>query len=198
MEDEARLDQPEITYEDRSFSLLHANVNALVLVGPPVVVAVLLFLKLHGWPALYLPIDNHPYISLILLFAGVVTHETLHVVAWKLAANPPEGTVRLGFHWKALTPYAHCSVPMTVRAYRIGAVTPGIVLGIVPMILGLTFGWGGWMMFGLLFTLAAGGDALIIWLLRDVTGHRMVKDHPSRAGCLLLPEEDRTPVVDDA
>lgn len=185
-------DVDPIEYEDRSFSLLKANINALVLVGPPVAIAFAAFVKLHGFPALYLPVDRHPFVSLLLIAVGIVAHEVLHAIAWKLTAKPPKGAVRLGFYWKALTPYAHCSVPMSARDYQTGAVTPGIILGVIPMLLGLFFGWGGWMMFGLLFTLAAGGDALIIWLLRGVPGDRLVKDHPSRAGCLLLPEETRT------
>lgn len=185
----------ESAYEDRSFSMLRANVAALVLVGPPVALAVFMFVELHGWFPLYSPIDNQPVLSLVFMAIGVVTHEVLHAIAWKLAARPPKGAVRLGFYWKAFTPYAHCSVAMTARAYRIGAVTPGVVLGVIPLVTGLAFGWGGWMMFGILFTLAAGGDALTIRLLRGVPGHRMVKDHPTRAGCLVLNEESRTSAI---
>jgi hypothetical protein len=41
------------------------------------------------------------------------------------------------------------------------------------------------MAFGLLFTFAAGGDALVLWLLRGVAPHRLVEDHPTRAGCFV-------------
>ena len=182
-------DSPEIAYEDRSFSLLRANVSALLLVGPPVAALTALFIALHGWPSLYEPLLGAPILlCAVALVAGIVAHEVLHAVAWKLAAHPPKGTVRLGFQWKTVTPYAHCSAPMSTRAYRIGAVTPGIVLGLIPIGLAVVFGWGGWMSFGILFTIAAGGDALIIWLLRGVPGHRRVIDHPTRAGCLLLNE----------
>jgi len=182
-------------YEDRSFSVLRANAGALVLVGPPVAALTALFIALHGWPSLYQPLVGAPILGCaVVLAAGIVAHEVLHAVAWKLAARPPKGTVRLGFQWKTVTPYAHCSVPMSARAYRIGAVTPGIVLGLIPIGLGLVSGWGGWMNFGILFTIAAGGDALIIWLLRGISGHRRVIDHPTRAGCLLLNEEERTSV----
>ncbi|MDX1438440.1 MAG: thioredoxin domain-containing protein [Rubricoccaceae bacterium] len=179
---------PDGEYEDRSFSMLQANFSALALVGPPIALALTVFVLLYGWAPLYTPVQNQFALSIVLVIAGVVVHEILHVVAWKLAARPPSGTVRLGFYWKALTPYAHCSVPMSAKDYQIGAATPGIVLGIIPIVVGLALGWGGWMMFGMLFTLAAGGDALIIWLLRGVPGVRLVKDHPSKAGCLVLAE----------
>lgn len=177
-------------YEDRSFSLLKANLSALVLVGPPVLLALVAFVSFHGWSVLYTPVYEHPYLSVLLLFVGILAHEALHAIAWKMTAHPPKGAVRLGFYWKALTPYAHCSVPMSAKNYQIGAATPGIVLGAIPMLIALVMGWGAWMMFGMLFTIAAGGDALILWLLRDVSGKRMVKDHPTKAGCLLLPGEE--------
>ena len=179
--------------DDRSVSMLRANIGALVLVGPPVAALTALFIGIHSWPALYMPLmDASLVVCVLLLIVGIVAHEALHALAWVLAANPPKGSVRLGFQWKTVTPYAHCSASMNARAYRVGAITPGIVLGVVPMVIGLAFGLGGWMSFGILFTIAAGGDALIIWLLRGVPSHRMVRDHPSRAGCLLLDEGART------
>ncbi len=96
--------------------------------------------------------------------------------------------MRLGFSWKALTPYAHCAAPMPARAYRIGAAAPGVALGLLPAALAWATGSGAVLAFALLFTLAAGGDALILWLLRGVPPERLVVDHPTRAGCLVLPE----------
>ena len=101
--------------------------------------------------------------------------------------------MRLGFQWKVLTPYAHCTVPMPARPYRIGAAVPGIALGIVPIAAATALGNGPLLAFGLFFLLAAGGDALILWLLRDVPGDRLVEDHPTRAGCYVL-----TPGAPDA
>jgi hypothetical protein len=88
--------------------------------------------------------------------------------------------------WKTLTPYAHCNVPMRADAYVIGAATPGIVLGLAPLVAGMLFASGVLFAFGALFTLAAGGDALIIWLMRGVSADSMVLDHPTRAGCLII------------
>ena len=36
--------------------------------------------------------------------------------------------------------------------------------------------------FGLFFILAAGGDILILWLLRNVKSSSFVQDHPTRVG----------------
>lgn len=176
-------------FEDRSFSTLRANVAALTLVGPIAAAATAAFGLIHGWPALIADIAAAPiYVPIAILLAGIVAHELLHLAAWQIVAKPPRGSVRLGFHWKSITPYVHCSTPMTARAYSVGAATPGILLGVIPMIVGLVTGSGGWMCFGVLLTIAAGGDALILWLLQGVAGDRQVLDHPTRPGCLLLDE----------
>lgn len=173
--------------QDRSISMLAANAGALALVGPPVLGLAAVFVGLWGGWALMAPVVDVSLLAILGVIAvGTLAHELLHALAWWLAARPPKGTIRLGFQWKTVTPYAHCSVPMTARAYRIGAVTPGIVLGLLPALVGIATGWGDWALFGLLFTLAAGGDAVIVWVLRGVPGDALVDDHPSRAGCLVL------------
>lgn len=63
---------------------------------------------------------------------------------------------------------------------------PGLVLGIFPSLIGIITGYGWIMLFGLLFLLAAGGDILIIWLIRNVEAGKLVKDHPTRAGCCII------------
>lgn len=42
------------------------------------------------------------------------------------------------------------------------------------------------MVFRLLFMLAAGGDVLIIWLIRNVEAGKLVKDNATRAGCYII------------
>lgn len=175
-------------FEDRSVSMAAANGYAMAFVIPATVVLLGGFFARWGWQPLYAVTDaalGNLLIGLAVLAGGVVAHELLHVWAWRLAGRVSSETVRLGFQWKTLTPYAHCTVPMPARAYRIGAATPGVVLGLVPALAGLLLGHGALFLFGLLFTLAAGGDAVILWLLRDVPPERLVKDHPSRAGCLV-------------
>ena len=174
---------------DRSVSALTANGYALAFVVPAGAALLGAFLALHGWRPLYAATDaalDRPLVPLLVFAGGVLAHEALHAAAWRLAGRVPAEAVRLGFQWKALTPYAHCAVPMAAGPYRVGAAVPGVVLGLGPALLGLAVGSGAVFLFGLLFTLAAGGDALVLWLLRDVPADRLVADHPTRAGCLVL------------
>lgn len=183
--------------EDRTASVAAANAYAVVIVLPVLAVLVVGYGLVWGWDALGNGFNAliEPFWLFLLLFAvGVVVHEALHGIAWRMAGAAP-GSVRFGFQWKTLTPYAHSSAPMRARAYRIGALTPGGVLGLAPALVGLAVGAGAAFWFGVLFTLAAGGDALILWLLRGVPGDRLVKDHPSKPGCLILPERAEADVV---
>jgi hypothetical protein len=75
---------------------------------------------------------------------------------------------------------------MRVRDYRIGASMPGLVLGIIPASTAIAFGWPSLLVVGILFTIAAGGDALVLWLIRSVPGDKSVADHPTRAGCVVI------------
>ena len=186
---------------DRSASLVTANVVALALAVPVLGALVVPFGLVWGWPALTEGAAwwiEQPLALFGAIAVGTLVHEALHALAWRTAADLPRGSVRLGFNWKALTPYAHCSAPMSARAYRIGAATPGIALGLVPAAVAWATGSGAALAFALLFTLAAGGDALILVLLRGVAPDARVVDHPTRAGCLVLGDEPRAGEPSDA
>jgi hypothetical protein len=43
----------------------------------------------------------------------------------------------------------------------------------------------GLLIFGILFTMAAGGDFLVINLIRKENMNDLVQDHPSEAGCYI-------------
>jgi hypothetical protein len=183
--------------EERTATVAKANVAALVGVLPPLVVLAVAYGLVWGWAALGAGFDAlvSPLWRFLLIFlGGVLAHEALHGIAWRLA-GAKRGSVSLGFQLKTLTPYAHSDAPMSARAYRIGAVTPGLVLGAIPAVVGLALGASAVFWFGLFFTLAAGGDALILWLLRGVPGDRLVRDHPSKPGCLVLDERAGDAVV---
>ena len=181
--------------EERTASVAEANVAAIVGVLPPLALLLVAYGFVWGAGALGDGFDAlvDPLWRFLLLVVGsVVVHEALHGIAWRLA-GAAAGSVSFGFQVKTLTPYAHSSAPMTATAYRIGAVTPGVVLGLVPAVAGLMLGAGAVFWYGVIFTLVAGGDALILWLLRGVPGDRLVADHPSKPGCLVLPKSDGAP-----
>jgi hypothetical protein len=173
---------------DRSVSLLRANFLMVYFAFPSVILLGGVFVFFWGGTPLLSVLTGGYMISLIVLLLGILTHEAIHGLTWKFATGKPFGVITFGFDWKTITPYAHCREPMAVNHYRLGAVMPLILLGIVPSLFAIAGGQGGLMAFGLFFTFAAGGDMLILWLLRDVAPPALVEDHPSQAGCYVLEE----------
>lgn len=116
---------------------------------------------------------------------GIVAHELIHGLTWALFTQKGFKSLKFGILWKTVTPYCHCMEPLKVWQYITGAVTPAIVLGIVPSILAIILGKVELLVFGMFFTLAAGGDFLIITLIRKENRNDWVQDHPSEAGCYI-------------
>ena len=175
---------------DRSVSMLKANFMMVYFAVPSVLLLGGVYVWLWGWDGLVRVLMGGYVEMAIAILAGIVVHEVIHGVTWKIAAKKPYSAITFGVQWKTLTPYAHCSETMAARPYRIGAVMPLLLLGVLPSLLAIIGGQGGMMAFGLFFTFAAGGDMLILWLLRDVPGDALVEDHPVRAGCYVLPAEE--------
>lgn len=125
--------------------------------------------------------------QLLLTFAGaIVLHELLHAVGFVIVGGVPGTAVKFGFSWKGLAPYAHCRIPIDIRAYRIATALPGLLLGLLPGAWGVINGSLLLTLFGTLMLIAAGGDFAVLLAIRRVPTHSLVQDHPSLAGCQVL------------
>lgn len=127
-------------------------------------------------------------IVIIVCLAGTVIHELIHGITWAHYAKGGWKSISFGVLWKKLTPYCHCDEPLLVRPYIIGALMPLIVLGILPWVLGLCIGSFWTTVFGVFFIVAAAGDILIVWKLRQEKATSSVLDHPTEAGCIIYDE----------
>ncbi len=175
--------------EDLSISFAKANLLSLVFIIPAMAVLIIPYGLLYGWTAvtqIFWLIKNHLLLAVLFFSAGTVLHELLHGLGWLVFGKLPANAIQFGFAWKWLTPYAHCKQPLALRPYRIGAALPGLALGVIPALLGIILGNHVLLAWGLVFTLAAAGDGLIIWLTRKVPANELIFDHPSRAGCYVV------------
>jgi len=120
-----------------------------------------------------------------ILILGIVVHELIHGITWSRFAKDGFKSIKFGVLWKMLTPYCHCTEPLKVKQYIWGAITPAIILGFIPSVLAILTGNLGILIFGIFFTMAAGGDFLIINLIRKENKNDLVQDHPSEAGCYI-------------
>ncbi|WP_129671827.1 DUF3267 domain-containing protein [Candidatus Chloroploca sp. Khr17] len=173
---------------DLSVSMLRANVVALG-IGLPIALAQLsLFVLLRGELQVTVTLPGAVLFFAVML-VSIAVHELIHGLTWQFASKSPATRVTYGVQWKMLTPYAHLEGPIDIGAYRLGGLMPGLVLGLIPYALSLIMDNAALLLFGVIHTLAAGGDWLVLWLLRGVRPGTLVEDHPSRAGCYVLDVE---------
>ena len=131
-------------------------------------------------------ISSFGFLKLTLfLILGIIIHELIHGVTWARYTDNGFKSIKFGVLWKMLTPYCHCKEPLRVNHYVMGAIAPAIILGFIPSVISIIIGNFGLLIFGLLFTVVAAGDFLIINLLRKENKDDFVEDHPSEAGCYI-------------
>jgi len=173
--------------KDLSISLAAANLYAIPLIIIPFIIFGIPYYFLWGEENLRMGRINFKTVLIIIIvfIAGAVIHELIHGVFWIKLGKNSWSKIKFGFNLKTLTPYIHCKEPINAGAYRIGTAAPGFILGIFPSILSIILGnvWLFW--FGMLFSIAAGGDFIVLWILRKTDSNNLVEDHPTRAGCFI-------------
>ena len=178
--------------KDRSISVWKAQVLGVVLMVPVLFVCAAPYLLIWGEGALDGALDGIHSGALIGIFiGGIVLHEILHGIGWALAGRKRWGEISFGFKLKSLTPYATVDGLLEIWAYRVGSALPGVTLGLAPWAISLFVGHAGLHLFGVVFIVVAIGDAVVLWLLRDVPNTIHVQDHPERVGCILEEQEQQ-------
>jgi hypothetical protein len=119
---------------------------------------------------------------------SIVVHELLHALGFWLVGGVSWRRIKFGFSWQGFAPYAHCRDPLQTTAYRISVLLPGLFLGVLPGLAGVALGQPLLVMWATLMLLAAGGDAAVLWAVRQVPRDARVLDHPSMVGCQVLAE----------
>jgi hypothetical protein len=177
--------QPPEGYTDVSITLPEVMARVTILSLVLLVVPMLVYILIYGFDAFWSGVFGgyNFIVAVLIVIAAIVAHEGIHAIGWKLFSGLGWDQIKFGIDRKTLSPYCHARAPMRASAYRIGAALPGILLGVVPIIVGLVGASAGWTAFGALLLSAAVGDALVLWVIRDVPADAWVLDHPSNAGC---------------
>ncbi len=131
-------------------------------------------------------------IIILILLLGIIAHELLHGLAWSYFTRRGWKSIKFGVMWEMITPYCHCEEPLKMKPYRFGTWLPAIVLGIIPSGIALVTGYLPLMLFGFFFTFAAGGDFIMLWLLRKEPGDSIIADHPDKIGCIIYDTKKPT------
>jgi hypothetical protein len=154
------------------------------------VVEFLIFVAIWGFEPIKSASDILlPWYFFPIFGVGIVLHELIHGLSWMFGGRLSFKQMKFGFQIKTLTPYAHCTIPIQKSAYVFGTLMPALILGIFPFLLSLINSNGWIFLFGILFTFAAVGDFLIVYLIRSVSWTALVEDHPENAGCFVYDSE---------
>lgn len=173
----------EYEKELRTINLYTANGVSLAITGAATVLFGIPFYLIWK-PELSLSLQQS-LLFVLLFIAGIVVHELIHGFFFGLFAKNGFKSIRFGVMWQMLTPYCHCKEPLKIKHYFLGALMPALLLGIIPAMISLFNGSGMMLLFGILFTGAAAGDFMIVWVLRKEYPETYVQDHPSEVGCFV-------------
>lgn len=178
------------TVDEYTVSGVRMNLIAFLLFIPIAVVNIGLFLLFWSYEQLSAGKMILFDYMLIILVAGIVFHEFLHGIGWAIFAKKGFRSIRFGINWNYFAPYCHCKEPLLVFQYRIGGALPLVVMGVIPSILALFFGSGFWLTFGTLFTAAAGGDIITLYMLRKISKNTQIFDHPEKMGFYVVKNQE--------
>jgi hypothetical protein len=122
----------------------------------------------------------------------IVVHEALHAVGMVQFGKISWRDIRFGIMWWALMPYCHCTVPLSIRAFRRMALLPLWITGGVTLACLLVFPSD---LVALVtgFTVAACvGDVWMVAKLRRFDEDWLVSDSPSEIGCDVFSPDKET------
>lgn len=125
---------------------------------------------------------------LILFVVTIILHEAIHGLTWVFVGDLELSAIKYGVLWKALAPYAHPRVALPARVYRLGVAMPGLVLGLLPSLIGMALGHSVLAGWGALLLSFAGGDLLVLLAIATLPASALVLDHPTRFGCVVVGE----------
>ncbi len=169
--------------------IVAANIFALMFGLPLVIAGIILFHIVHPGEMLLRLSFPEFVLFIVLMFVLVVGHELIHGVTWSIFAAQHFRDIEFGFMKEYLTPYCTCKCPLSRGKYIVGALMPLIVLGLLPMIMGITLGWKLWMLLGMIMTISAGGDILIVINIlkyKSSCNEIVYIDHPTQAGGVIF------------
>ena len=169
-------------------SIVKANIFAVVLLIPLLIAGGGLFFLRNQSMSGGLGKMN-PLLFAALFFAMIVVHELIHGLSWSLVAEEHWKDIQFGFMRQYLTPYCTCGVTLKKGSYIFGALTPLVLLGILPMIAGILTNSLGLLLLGVIMADAAAGDILIVWKIlryRSEAGTIVYIDHPTQAGGVIF------------
>lgn len=175
---------------DLTIGIVKANLVTLLIAIPVVVLGVLLFMWKNSTAA-HFPDPQRAILLLVLIVVLIVVHELIHGITWSMFTERHFKDIEFDFMKEYFTPYCTCLVPLSKKHYILGALMPGILLGLVPTALGILLGSPLLFWIGIVMLLSAGGDLMIVMKLlafkkQNESTEVLIYDHPTQAGSVIF------------
>ena len=173
---------------DLTVSIKKANFFAIVIGIIFAVVCIELFVFVDDDADFFIGWDGW----LIFLFSYlvlIVAHEFIHGLTWSFFTPNHFKDIEFGFMTQYLTPYCTCGVPLGKGPYVLGALTPLMTLGIIPIVVAFAIKSVLLLYIGILMTISAAGDIMLVIKLlayRSTASEIMYCDHPTQAGSVVF------------
>ncbi len=115
---------------------------------------------------------------------GGIAHELTHAgAALVLTAKSTGISVQFGVRISTLMPYVRVIGPLRAATYRYIMLTPGVALGLLPLVFAFATGNAPLALYACFMTAIASGDLLVIFAIRDIGSNELVHDQADRVGC---------------
>lgn len=173
---------------DLTVSVLKANVLAIVIMLPFVIVAVLIYRLANPSVSLHLSLLQD-IVLIIMLLLLTVLHEGIHGLTWGAFAKEHMKSINFGVIWSMLTPYCTCSEPLTKCQYIAGAAMPTLILAPVLGVIATVSGSFLFLVLCAVMIFAGGGDFFIILkilLYKTKKKEVLYYDHPYECGVVVF------------
>lgn len=179
------LESQGYTKNDLTVSVMRANVMALVIMIPVIVLFTFLFINVNHRAITMDYTGVTLLLFLVIFIILVVVHEGIHGLTWACFTKDHLKGISFGFIMKSMTPYCTCKTELTRSAYITGTLMPTILLGILPSVIGIVLNNVFIFDLGLVLILSGGGDAYIVYKLvsHKIKGSEcLCIDHPYECG----------------
>lgn len=186
------IDNSKYRKQEHTITALEGNLKAIAFVLPIILIFSIPFYLFWGNPLKHLQEITHYgivriVINLSIFIVGIVLHEIIHGLTWASFSRLGLKSIKFGILKTSMTPYCHCKEILKVNHYKIGVIMPAIIMGCIPSILSIITGNPILLIFGIIFTIAAAGDFMVLWMLRK-ENNTLVCDHPSKIGFIVYKE----------
>ena len=187
------IDFTEYNKQEQTITALNGNLKAIVFILPIILLFGIPFYLIWGNPMKLLQDLFHSgilriVINLSIFILGLIVHEFIHGITWAVFSNHGLKSIKFGILKPSMTPYCHCNEILKVNQYKTGVIMPVIITGFLPSVLSLFIGNPILLIFGIIFTIGAAGDFIVLWMLRKEKNN-LVCDHPSKIGFIVYKKK---------